>query len=478
TRAAPLQSGATEQATATAYLELILRCVSERGLLRAVLHFLFVYEYDGIKLSMVTLSLMETLTALNSEDVMVELVFKKVLDYRTQDERRVNGVHDIALSPLVHDLKFYYGNPNESLIGNYHAYLCDARFEIVSRTMAVSNWTSKYDHITLKRETNNNKETRDTAENTKEQDSLISVCTSEYDTLKTSDTSEKEQHSLTSLTDVVETDVKVEVNGNHDSLISIGDSSDYESFKNYDDVFAEDMFRKRIERVEETREYEEMAVRSWRILSKLKDEVDELTAQIDNSDELVDKARVFLMQRELTLLNARAPANDDSKSPSYIDNSDELVDMARVFLMQRELTLLNARAPANDDSKSPSYIDNSDELVDKARVFLMQRELTLLNARAPANDDSKSPSYIVTDRQLGRASGQGSRVPNHSPTPQKRAVFTQDSYWSQSITIRTILNAVLLDEWLKELAALCEEHALRLSADSHEDDSYIRTVAL
>lgn len=50
---------------------------------------------------------------------------------------------------------------------------------------------------------------------------------------------------------------------------------------------------------------------SLQILNKLKVEVDELTAQIDNSDELVDKARVFLMQRELTLLNARAPTNDD-----------------------------------------------------------------------------------------------------------------------------------------------------------------------
>lgn len=72
----------------------------------------------------------------------------------------------------------------------------------------------------------------------------------------------------------------------------------------------------------------------------------------------------------------------------------------------------------------------------------------------------------------------------HSPqnaayaSPQKRPTFTQESYWNQSITLRSILNAVILDEWLKELAALCEEHALRLSAENYEDHSYIESVAL
>lgn len=67
---------------------------------------------------------------------------------------------------------------------------------------------------------------------------------------------------------------------------------------------------------------------------------------------------------------------------------------------------------------------------------------------------------------------------SYNTSPQKRLVFTQEAYWNQSITLRSILNAVMLDEWVKELAALCEEHALRLSADNYEDDTYIRTVAL
>lgn len=65
----------------------------------------------------------------------------------------------------------------------------------------------------------------------------------------------------------------------------------------------------------------------------------------------------------------------------------------------------------------------------------------------------------------------------NSPS-QRRPIFTQEAYWNQSITLRSVLNAVLLDEWLKELSALCEEQALRLSTDNYENDTYIRTVAL
>ncbi|XP_022836488.1 UPF0518 protein v1g243165-like, partial [Spodoptera litura] len=321
---------------------LLLRCVTRRGLLRAVLHFLFVYEYDGVRvvdvllrrlegnsqLSLVSLALMETLIDLNCEDVMVDLVFKhllnghhlmvayrhkiadpepyrdaaiaflglsprccsrpmemtkrwidelamsgrRVLDLKSDNERRVNGVHDdIAMSSLVHEIKVNYGNPNDTLFGNYHAYICDSRFEIVSRVLACSNWTSRYDSVTPpKRETNNN--TKETKEidivSPKEQDSLIS-CTSGYET-KTSDSSEKEQHSLTSLNEQ-ENEVKTELNElkEHDSLTSTGESSGYESFKykegEGDEGFAEELFRRSFVRKEDNGyEGEVPLIRSWR----------------------------------------------------------------------------------------------------------------------------------------------------------------------------------------------------------------------
>lgn len=41
------------------YLELLLRCVTPGGLLRVVLHFLFTYEYDGVKIMDVLLGRLE-----------------------------------------------------------------------------------------------------------------------------------------------------------------------------------------------------------------------------------------------------------------------------------------------------------------------------------------------------------------------------------------------------------------------------------
>ena len=41
--------------------------------------------------------------------------------------------------------------------------------------------------------------------------------------------------------------------------------------------------------------------------------MDELTEGIENSGELVDKARVYLIQREMALVKTRGQNNDDSK---------------------------------------------------------------------------------------------------------------------------------------------------------------------
>lgn len=149
-----------------------------------------------------------------------------------------------------------------------------------------------------KRETNNNspKEMKEPdAHTAKEQDSLIS-CTSGYDTLKTSDTSDKEPHSLTSLNEnervneqedrlneqedrlneqegrLNEQEDKLNHNTKEDN-ISVGESSDYESFRyrseenEESEGFAEDSFRECLTKSESSvREYDGGVplVKSWR----------------------------------------------------------------------------------------------------------------------------------------------------------------------------------------------------------------------
>lgn len=84
------QSNIQEQVAATAYLELIIRTVTEPGLLHAVLQFLLKVEYDGERLlniliqrinserqlCLVSLAVFESMIDLNCEDLLLELVFK------------------------------------------------------------------------------------------------------------------------------------------------------------------------------------------------------------------------------------------------------------------------------------------------------------------------------------------------------------------------------------------------------------------
>ncbi|XP_052744395.1 FHIP family protein AAEL005291 isoform X2 [Bicyclus anynana] len=594
-----LQSGATEQATAMLYLELLLRCVTPGGLLRVILHFLFTYEYDGIKvmdvllgrlegnsqLSLVTLSLMETLIDINCEDVMLELIYKyllngnhlmasyrnklsepeayreaasaflglspnccsrpvektrewvddmalsgrRVLDFKTSDEnRQVNGVHnEIAMNNLVHEVNFDYGNPKETLFSNYHAYLCDARFEIVSRTIACANWSYKYDRVPPKIETNNNstKDPKDidivpTREQdshidvvpTREQDSLVSLSTSGYGTLKNSDTSDKEPHSLNSLIEV--TDGNKEVNQQcdandskeHDSLTSIGESSGYDSFlfcradDAEDEGFAEASFMKSFVKCCDDRDCDEAPVVNWRasadsLISPLLAMVLKKVATILQADvtsacrvsSLVCKLACFPTPLLASLLlcqqfelqpNVPSLFQILSRLKEEIDqltnglaNSDELVDKARVFLIQREMALVKPRAQTNDDSQTqrpsspaPRGDESPFRRMESTRRSISSSFSNIFNRKA-----SLSPS------QHNALSLQNSAY--NSPA-QKRPLFTQEAYWNQSITLRSILNAVLLHEWLQELSAICEEQALRLTSEYYENDTYIRTLAL
>ncbi|CAB3233314.1 unnamed protein product [Arctia plantaginis] len=575
TKRGALQSGANEQAAAMAYLELLLRCVTRWGLLKTVLHFLFVYEYDGVRvidvllrrlegnsqLSMVSLALMETLIDLNCEDVMIDLVYKylvngqhlilnkhkitepsqyrdaavaflslspkccsrpmertkqwcdelaisgrRVLDFN--EERRINGVHDgLPMSNLAHETKVNYGNPNETLYGNYHAYICDSRFQIVTRLLACSNWTSKYDCILHKRETNNNtKETGDAQTLTKEQDSLIS-CTSGYET-KTSDSSENQPHSLTSLNeqDEAKNEPVSEVlneGKEHDSLTSLGESSGYESIKYKEgedsEGFAEELFIKSVRKKEVTEYNGEPLARNWR--ASAESSVGPLVSS------LLKKTSTLLESDLVTNCRVTSVLSKLSSLPTPLLTSMMLCP--NVGLQPNVPSLFQTLSKLKEEvDELTEGLPNTEELVDKARVFLIQREMALVKTRSQSNDDTHgqnaSPAQRPDDSPFKRMESKrrsfsnslsnifGRRLSSSSPSqnhahspqntthasPQKRPIFTQESYWNQSITLRSILNAVILDEWLKELAALCEEHALRLSAENYEDESYIESVAL
>ncbi|XP_011860884.1 PREDICTED: UPF0518 protein AAEL005291-like isoform X2 [Vollenhovia emeryi] len=201
-----LQTTVDELVTATAYFDLFLRSVTDPGLLRSLVRFLLEDNFDDCRildsliqrissrsrLCIVTLALFETLVNLNCEDVMLELCLGALnpcshvmLSQRSRlrdidpfgraaekflsltpsccsvfmsSDSQANSLPNTV--PSTHDRHGYttsdsmkslpasinYGTRlSDSLYGNYHAYLCDARQKIKACRIACSNWSCQYD---------------------------------------------------------------------------------------------------------------------------------------------------------------------------------------------------------------------------------------------------------------------------------------------------------------------------------------------
>ncbi|KAJ9590796.1 hypothetical protein L9F63_016182, partial [Diploptera punctata] len=146
-----LQSTVEELVAATAYFDLFLRSITDPGLLYSFVRFLLEDKYDGerildsliqrintkSRLCLVTLALFETLVDLNCEDVMLELVFRYLVPHSC----------DVVSEAKSSLFNAYPKCPSsgQSLFGNYHAYLCDARQKIKDSAVACVNWTYRYD---------------------------------------------------------------------------------------------------------------------------------------------------------------------------------------------------------------------------------------------------------------------------------------------------------------------------------------------
>ena len=175
-----LHINTTEQIAATAYLELIARTLTHPGLLYPLLQFLLQMQYDGQRLlyilidrinsdsqlTLVSLGLFETLIDINCEDVMLELVFQHLqpclhlmssqkhsllsFDSYCQNFEKFLMMAplccEVSNSPRVDSSHILYNNygRQQTLYGNYHAYLCDARNKINICQIGCANWTNKY----------------------------------------------------------------------------------------------------------------------------------------------------------------------------------------------------------------------------------------------------------------------------------------------------------------------------------------------
>lgn len=198
-----LQTTVDELVAATAYFDLFLRSVTEPGLLRSFVRFLLEDNYDECRildsliqrissrsrLCIVTLGLFETLINLNCEDIMLELclgALSPCSHVMLSQRRRLRDIDPFGraaekflsltpscCSPFTSINSQFSSLPNnttyekysnttseslkslpasinygvrssDSLYGNYHAYLCDARQKIRACRIACSTWSYQY----------------------------------------------------------------------------------------------------------------------------------------------------------------------------------------------------------------------------------------------------------------------------------------------------------------------------------------------
>uniref|UniRef100_A0A1A9WAR8 FHF complex subunit HOOK-interacting protein C-terminal domain-containing protein n=1 Tax=Glossina brevipalpis TaxID=37001 RepID=A0A1A9WAR8_9MUSC len=276
------QTNVDSQISAMSYLDLIVRSVTEPGLLKLFIKFLLDGEkFDGERildvlverltsndpnLCMVTIALFDTLLGLHCEDLMLEMLLKYLLpgkhvpiSYRHKINKidpytnaaeffldltpevmkrareltkhkhlgdTANNTHPTMPSPTSTMSKTiganwnYYGlHTGDSLYANYHAYLFEAHFRITQCLNACSAWCNSYNYQKWPmKSTRPNKQTIEMVKQFLNEFGSGSLNEQSAVQMATSASANQQQLLY---------DEKKQL----DSLQSIGESSGYESFK-------------------------------------------------------------------------------------------------------------------------------------------------------------------------------------------------------------------------------------------------------
>lgn len=454
-----LQASEGEKVAATTYLELILRTVTHPGLLYPLLQFLIQQQYDGQRLlhiliqrisseddlCLVTIALFETMVEINCEDLMLELVFQYLqpcLHLMLSQRQKLLPIDPhchsfekfLLLSPScceasgispkldVRNIHWnHYGN-QQSLYGNYHAYLCDARNKIAACQLACSHWSNSY-----------------------------TGC----DTTVTQDTN---------------------LSDSPNSLPSLGESSGYESLKiKLDDTF-DDIPSWQISQYEtgnnkhdsvneQSNENGEQLCSSSTAGPFITIVLEKLNSMISNS---------LYVNLHLTGLISRLAVYSQPLLRTYLlDHS---------LVLQPDVPSL-FQIIGSTKQKIDEYMNrqtDSKPLLKQARSFLQERETRMVNARRSALETKTSvvsatapdtfehfqrngPKRRSFTSPLSSFSSMFSRRTSHTETSIQLVSPSEDSAYTQlkfNEAQQVALCAVVLDEWVKELAALAQEHTI------------------
>ncbi|KAF0293043.1 UPF0518 protein [Amphibalanus amphitrite] len=170
--ASPDSNSMEEIITATAYLDLFLRSIDQPGLVRTFLRLILAHRYEErriidtlvqriaatSKLCVVTLSLLHTLLDLNCEDVMLELVFRHLLPcthvmvsqrtrVREPDQHGGTARKLLELVPACCGPPPGATRPSESHMSEFFEYTMDARAGVRACRRGCAGWTHAYDGV-------------------------------------------------------------------------------------------------------------------------------------------------------------------------------------------------------------------------------------------------------------------------------------------------------------------------------------------
>ncbi|XP_063707999.1 FHIP family protein AAEL005291 isoform X2 [Culicoides brevitarsis] len=484
-----LQTNVDSQISAMAYLDLIVRAVTEPGLLEVFIKFLLddgVFDNQRMldilverlntsdsRLCVVTLALFDTLLSLNNENLVVALVLKYLLPCHhvpLAHKRKINEVEPylqaseyfFTLSPEImktsHALASAQNDENssslvpnaanswnnyglnitDSLYADYYAYTFEAHHKIAQCKKIVDRWHNKYQKYQRRRESNSNpdqtlnNETKKTISSQKVQ--MIKQILEEIDNVGLSTPSPLSASS----------DPEAR-NKLHDSLQSIGESSGYESFRYRPDddeqsEESETLATSKIEDLSCSSSSKCPVGEPWKISSqKIEDTLileaaeDLFTAGTVNLGSFIaaiwGKLQTFTSNSVYINIHLTGLISRLARFPISVLHTilirPDIPTTSDVPSFHQVLKILKQQIDAELGNTEPSL-----EYVDIARTYLVEREHRLINARKNAIDANKNGT-----RNMNANSQQLQLTPTSSYDPFNRGERSKKSISSTLTTL-------------------------------------------
>ncbi|VVC44585.1 Retinoic acid induced 16-like protein,Armadillo-like helical [Cinara cedri] len=441
-----MQVAEEEVATATVYLDLLLRSVTHPGLLQTFVKFVLCERFEKVKIiellinrinnrsfkvCISTLALMETVLDLNCEDVMLELVLKYLVPcthIMLSQRSRIKQVDsycksaDIFLS-LIPDVFKHRNLDSQTLYSEYRCYLNCARIKISECAIETKHWTYLYD-------------------------------------------GENPSHTIV--------EIKThEVENDQSSILSADDSSSgYESFKPIKDIekmLGTDDIRPNLtdEMVSNTSspcgsDSPTCFIRQSTLKTKeqfthypcLGPFLEALFSKLENMPE-----QDFRINLRLTAVITRLSMYNKPLIQSLLLNHSMIFQPCIRSLFQILRSLKQAI-----ESKLNGRMDK----IKEAETFLIERENKLSNTQTQSHRSSggKNPEPFTRGETKRRSLSIAFGAMFRRNTGQKEAVLESTSngyrYYKENEieSLDLPINAIILTEWLKELSAICQEHAI------------------